>query len=278
MSKHVISILPLAALLTVAAVAASEAAQAQQRHLDYEREDWCERAHDNNRGDRAVYCEVREETLAAGREVIVVDGSPNGGIAITGWDRDEILVQARVTAHARSEDEAEDLATQVEIDYGNTIRADGPRSRRRSHWSVSYRIFAPHESNLRLETTNGGIHISEINGGIDFETTNGGVDLYALSGDVRGRTTNGGVHVELAGESWDGAGMDVQTTNGGIHITVPDGYSAHLETGTVNGGMRVDFPIIVQGRFGRTLSTDLGNGGQTIRATTTNGGIEIRRS
>ncbi len=274
MSKHVISILPLAALCTLAL---GQAAQAQRGHLDYEDEDWCERAHYNNHRDRVVYCEVREETLAAGREMIAVDGSPNGGITITGWDRDEILVQARVTAHARSEDEAEDLATQVEIDYGNTIQADGPHRMRRSHWSVSYRIFAPRESNLRLETTNGGIHISEINGDIDFETTNGGVDLYALSGDVRGRTTNGGVHVELVGESWDGRGMDVRTTNGGIHITVPDGYSAHLETGTVNGGMRVDFPIIIQGRFGRTLSTDLGNGGQTIRATTTNGGVEIRR-
>ena len=42
--------------------------------------------------------------------------------------------------------------------------------------------------------------------------------------------------------------------------------------------MRIDFPITVQGRIGRSLSTDLGNGGQTIRATTTNGGVEIRRN
>lgn len=259
------------------AVAAGVPLQAQQRHGGGGG-GWCNDYHSDR--SRVRVCEVRQETLPADRDVIAVDGRANGGITVTGWDRNEILVEARVSAWGRTEVDAEDLMATIEIDYGNTIRAMGPRSqwRRNSSWSVSYHISAPYESNLRLESTNGGIHIAEISGNIDFETTNGGVDLYAVSGDVRGRTTNGGVNIELHGDSWDGAGLDVRTTNGGVHITVPDNYSAHLETGTVNGGMRIDFPITVQGRIGRSLSTDLGNGGQTIRATTTNGGVEIRRN
>jgi hypothetical protein len=41
--------------------------------------------------------------------------------------------------------------------------------------------------------------------------------------------------------------------------------------------MHVDFPVTVQGRFGRTLSVDLGGGGATIRATTVNGGVSLQR-
>ena len=52
-----------------------------------------------------------------------------------------------------------------------------------------------------------------------------------------------------------------------------------FETRTVNGGLRIDFPITVQGELTgrRGLSTTLGAGGPLIRARTTNGGVTVRR-
>jgi DUF4097 and DUF4098 domain-containing protein YvlB len=97
-----------------------------------------------------------------------------------------------------------------------------------------------------------------------------------LAGHVKGVTRNGGLSIDLAGNRWDGEGMDVRTTNGGVKLTVPESYSAHLETGTVNGGMKIDIPITVQGEIKRELSVNLGGGGATIRAFTTNGGVTIR--
>jgi DUF4097 and DUF4098 domain-containing protein YvlB len=67
---------------------------------------------------------------------------------------------------------------------------------------------------------------------------NGGIHLNRVSGNVSGKTTNGGVHVQLAGDRWNGQGLDVKTTNGGVHLNVPANYSAHLEASTVNGGFR----------------------------------------
>jgi len=99
-----------------------------------------------------------------------------------------------------------------------------------------------------------------------------------LGGEVHGRTTNGGLTVELAGDRWDGSGMDVTTTNGGVKLDVPSNYSAHFETATVNGGMKVDFPVTVQGRLTKEMSFDVGQGGQTIKVTTTNGGVKITKS
>ena len=102
--------------------------------------------------------------------------------------------------------------------------------------------------------------------------------LDRLAGNVRGRTLNGGLKVQLEGERWDGAGLEARTTNGGVKMTVPDRYSAQLETETVNGRVRVDFPVTVQGQVGKRLSVKLGAGGSTIRASTTNGGVSIRRT
>jgi hypothetical protein len=51
-----------------------------------------------------------------------------------------------------------------------------------------------------------------------------------------------------------------------------------LETGTVNGGISLDFPVTVPGRIGRSLDIELGEGGATVRAMTTNGGVRIVRS
>ncbi len=78
--------------LTTVGCAPADAQQTRTLHDDQ----WCDHdnwEHDNN-GER--YCEVREITLAAGRDLIAVDGRRNGGIKVEGWNRKEILVRAKV--------------------------------------------------------------------------------------------------------------------------------------------------------------------------------------
>lgn len=78
-------------------------AQAQQRVA--ERDGWCDEDHGRDR-DRGFFCEVREMTLPANRTVIAVDAEPNGGIYVEGWDRNEIRLRAKVSAHARTDEDA----------------------------------------------------------------------------------------------------------------------------------------------------------------------------
>ena len=99
-------------------------------------------------------------------------------------------------------------------------------------------MFVPRRADLSVETHNGGISIAEVNGKIDFSAVNGGVVLKRIGGAVRGSTTNGGLVIELSGDRWDGETLDVSTTNGGVVMSVPENYSANLETGTVNGSVR----------------------------------------
>ena len=228
--------------------------------------------------DRAGVCEVREFTMPASGGIVQVDASPNGGIKVEGGTRADILVQAKVVATAATEARAREIAKAVQVSVGgNTVQATGPRGLDREGWHVSYLVFAPTHTSVNLRTVNGGIAISDLEGDIEFRTTNGGVKLARVAGNVRGRTTNGGVNIDLEGPTWQGNGLDVQTQNGGVKLNIPSDYSARLETGTVNGRIRVDFPVTVQGRIDRDLDTTLGAGGPLIRVRTTNGGVNIGR-
>ncbi len=225
------------------------------------------------------YCEMHETTIPA-RGGITVDGGMNGGIAVKGWDRDEILVrsQARVWDHDRTD--AKEIAAQIRVETAEGhIHTEGPHEswHREGGWGVSFEIFVPRQIDLTLRTTNGGVHLEDVRGRMDFDTTNGGVTLKRVGGDVEGHTTNGGVRIELSGDHWDGEKCDVHTTNGGVSILVPANYSAHLEAHTTHGGVDIGFPVTVHGRIGEHFETDLGSGGKSIRVSTTNGGVAVKR-
>ena len=246
-----------------------------------EDDSWCEESKHYDR-NRERHCEVREITLSPDRDVIRVDASQNGGIYIEGWDRNEILIRAKVEASARTRRTAEKMAADVTIETGRTIESDYPgkdsnRWKNKEWVSVSYRIYAPRESNVDVETFNGGVKLANLYGDISFDALNGGVSLMDLAGDVRGNTTNGGLYIELAGDSWEGDRLDVSTTNGGVELVVDEDYSARLEVGTTNGKVNFDFPVMVKGNLDKNISTTLGDGGNLIRARTTNGGVRVKQ-
>jgi hypothetical protein len=236
--------------------------------------DWCNQVD----GDRATHCEVRELTIGASNP-IEVDAGRNGGISVRGWDRADALVRARIVAYADTDADARRVASGVRVDAsGSVVRADGPStSGRDESWYVSYEISVPRTAMLTLTANNGGIVIEDFRGTANFHTRNGGIVLRDVGGDIKGETTNGGVTVDVAGDHWDGAGLDVTTRNGGVNIRLPEHYSAEIEVGTTHGRLNVAVPMTVQGTIGRTLTTTLGAGGAKLRAITTNGGVSIRR-
>ena len=157
--------------------------------------------------DRDRFCMVLEgEFDDAGR--VVLDGGMNGGVQVEGWSRSGVEVRAKVWANARSAERAREIADDVRVSMRDgRLRADGPDTGRNESWGVSWEVTVPYETDLDIETMNGGIGVTDVRGDIVFRAQNGGVHLAGLGGDVSGRTTNGGVHVELMKD----AGMDVGT-------------------------------------------------------------------
>jgi hypothetical protein len=225
-------------------------------------------------GGRPSFNEVRETTMAK-PELLTVDGKKNGGISIKGENRSDVLIRACIQTWGDSESEVRSLAQNVKIQTGSVVQAE---SSTEEHWSVSYQILVPRNTNLKLIANNGGISIVGVEGNMDFETKNGGISVREVAGNVKGRTKNGGVSARLDGKSWKGAGLDLQTTNGGVNLYLPENYAARLETATVNGGFSSDMELTVklkEFRRGVNISTDINGGGAPIRVVTTNGGVRI---
>jgi DUF4097 and DUF4098 domain-containing protein YvlB len=239
---------------------------------------WCREDRSGDR-DRQRLCEVREFTVPAGASQVSVDAAPNGGIEVFGSPRGDIVIRAKVTAEADSQQRAREILSGVRVDAtASQISSDGPRGLdRREGWSVSYKLAVPTQTSLQLKTVNGGVVIQGVEGRLEFTTVNGGVKLMNVGGEVKGRTTNGGVDVDLDGPTWQGEGLDVETNNGGVKLRLPEQYSARLEAGTINGGISVDFPIIMQGRIDREIVTNIGAGGPVLRVHTNNGGVKVSK-
>ncbi len=237
---------------------------------------WCG---DGGNSDRPRYCEVRETAFPPPGGVLTVDASPNGSIRVTGWDQREVKVRAKVVADAETEEQARSLAKAVTVRAESTIHAEGPqRTDDRRSWSVSYEVSMPFDQVLSLSSVNGSIALDNVRSQVDFRTQNGSISLTNVAGKIRGRTQNGSVKVALDAPRWDGEGLDAQTQNGSISVTVPDGFSAHLETATVNGRVAIGFPYTpADENDKRRVTTDLNGGGAPLRLVTTNGSVSIRK-
>lgn len=242
--------------------------------------DWLARCRDGDWGDdsRAHFCEIRNTGFKATGGTVTVDPGENGGVHVAGWDLDSVAVTAKVQTYAETDADARDLAQQIRIAAsGGTIRAEGPGFRRHASWSVSFDVLLPRNSDVRAETVNGPIAVEHVKGRMELQARNGPLRLDAVGGDVHARTTNGPLVITLEGERWDGTGLDSETENGPVILTLPERYSAHLETGTVNGPMSMDFPVTLQGRINfHRITTDIGSGGPPVRAVTTNGPVTVR--
>ena len=221
-------------------------------------------------------CEMRSATFPLVNGHLSVTAQ-NGGIEVIGEDRQDIALEARVTARASSQSEANSILHQITIQTGATIQANGPHTSGLRNWSVGYKLLVPHRLAASFHTENGGLSLTALNGDIKGETTNGGLHFENLAGDVNLSTTNGGIRAILSGSSWQGTRLSATTTNGGVTVTLPSNYSAHLVANTTNGGLSLDVPNANHAGVHRhSLDANLGSGGPTIRFETTNGGISIR--
>jgi hypothetical protein len=242
-------------------------------------DDWLDNCRENHGNPYEKHCEVKVFQLGS-RSSLDINPGQNGGVEVQSWDRDDIEVHARIETHGETVADARANAGEIEIETeGGIIRASGPSMGRRNGWGVSFLVLVPRRMDLDATTRNGPLSVRNVSGRMNLEVINGPLALHGIGGDVTARAQNGPLSVGLTGTRWEGAGLDAETRNGPLTIRIPEGYSAELETGTVNGPLDVSFPLTVtlQGRVPRRIRTTMGSGGAPVRAVTTNGPASIQR-
>jgi hypothetical protein len=134
------------------------------------------------------------------------------------------------------------------------------------------------DGDLVAHSSNGHIHVDRLRGSLDANTSNSGVtaQLERVDRPVRVDTSNGSVDVKLPANF--NAGVRVHTNNGGITLRVQEPVNAELSARTSNSSVQCDADVRVHGDISKNhINGTLGNGGQLIELTTSNGGIRIQR-
>jgi len=198
----------------------------------------------------------------------------NGSVRIEGWGKNYVEVQAVKRALKDRQDlervriEVEALPTMV------NIRTRYPENNP-AGVEVDYRIRVPYQISLsHVETVNGNLFVSGVEGAGELRTVNGDVDVVESAGRFSGKTTNGDVHVELRRLAAAGA-MTLESITGSVALALPQDAGAVLDVRSINGEFRTELPLAMQSALGREFRGSLGRGGMTVRLRTVNGGIEI---
>lgn len=209
----------------------------------------------------------------------------NGAVHITGWDQNEVKVDA--VKYANSKERLDEAEIQVEAtsdtvsirtkyrDHNHTWDSDG--------WNnpatVEYTLMVPRSARLdEIELINGSLDIHRVTGEVRASCINGRLTAQGLQGRVRLETVNGRLEpqFERLGES----PIELSSVNGSVELTLPSDAKAELEASTVSGVIDNDFGVhVINHRWvGHELKAELGGGGTRIKLSNVNGHIEIHHA
>ncbi len=202
-------------------------------------------------------------SVTPGGELIV--DSDIGTVEIYSHDKPVVEVKLTLEADTRSEDKAERMFADFEVDYeqdGNDIYVYGEFYGRKKSWRfwesnrsslrVTFTIGVPKEYDITVETSGGSIYVDDLKGVVHAKTSGGSLSFERIDGPVKGMTSGGSITLASCT-----AEAELKTSGGSIRI----GHVAGDVYARTSGGS-----IIVDEVMG------------TIDAATSGGGIEARIS
>jgi Putative adhesin len=146
----------------------------------------------------------------------------------------------------------------VFMQEGNTVTVRcRPTIKEKFHWfggfenrnEAKYTIQVPVQFNARLNTSGGGITVSNLTGEVKADTSGGGLRFAQIQGPLTGDTSGGGIYVtDCSGP------IKIHTSGGGIDVT---GGSGSLDGDTSGGAIAVK-------SFKGPVSVETSGGGITI--------------
>jgi hypothetical protein len=215
--------------------------------------------------------EQRTEKLAQGSKLWVKNR--NGGIRVTGWERDEVALTAQIRDSGKRRVELvlqrkgpdldiEAMFQQPSWSFGLYISPrcemtlQVPRKLLGYFRTTNGTVVVENlDGYARCEATNGGILVSHVRGEVQVDTTNGSIEAHSLAARIKGNTTNGRIILEdIAG------GIRMETTNGTIRAHHLDGWGEGIHLESTNGSIEVEL-----GRATGDLKVENSNGSLDIK-------------
>jgi DUF4097 and DUF4098 domain-containing protein YvlB len=239
---------------------------------------------EGNASDRSYTEEFHQTyTLAQGGRIDLEN--INGAVHITGWDRNEVKVDAVKYAGRKERLEEARIVVNaghdyisIHTDYPDRVQiftdddTDNPAS-------VEYTLMVPRSAQLdEIKLINGALDVSSVDGEVRASSINGRLRAQGLSGRAKLSTING--HLDARFDRLPASTLELSSVNGSVELTLPSDARAELEARTVHGGIENDFGLNVRDHryVGHDLHGELGSGGSRVEIRNVNGRISIRHA
>lgn len=241
-------------------------------------------------GRPAARAEARTVIAVPSGKALDVSAAQSSGVRVYGTDRADFEVLLCKAAPAGADLDAITLTHDA-----GAVSVKGPED---GTWVGYLLIAAPRGAAVSVQSENGPVSLSGLQGRLQASSRNGPVSLESCTGDVdvqaqngpiqvRGdegrlhlRTQNGPIGVSLSGAGWKSGTLDASAVNGPVSLAVPAGY----RTGTVVESMGHS-PVQCRGEVcadaRRTWNDDgkrieIGDAPVVVRLSTRNGPVTVR--
>jgi hypothetical protein len=233
---------------------------------------------------------------------VTIVGAPAGSLTIEGWQRSEVEVNAEIELQAPTVQDLDRLAplNNVAIDEdANHIRIittgthdkkflkraakDFPKSLIGLPWRIDYHIKVPAMADLAIDSGNGPIKLSGVEGTIRLNALQSIADLSLTGSDVSVIIQTGTVNVSIPARAWHGLSAEIKLASGNLNLELMPSFSGDINAEVLRTGeVRNTFPGLeprerdsITQRFVRARA---GSGGATLTFTVGDGTIQIRQS
>lgn len=246
---------------------------------------------------------TRHESLRLGYGgTVTIVGAPTGSLTIEGWQRSEVEVIAEIELQAPTTQDLDRLAplNNMAIDEdANHIRIittgthdkkflkraakDLPKSLIGLPWKVDYHIKVPALTDLAIDSGNGPIKLSGVEGSIRLNALQSDAELWLTGTDVSVLIQTGTINISIPARAWRGLGAEIKLASGKINLELMPGFNAEitaevLRTGEVKNSFPGLEPRERNSITSKSVQARAGGGGATLKFTVGDGMIDISSS
>jgi hypothetical protein len=167
-----------------------------------------------------------------------------GSITVTGVNGSEARLEVYVIPNNNEHLSKEEIQQRLDQYYTISISASNhqlvatvrQKNSINMNWkrsvSVSFKAYLPVNVNTDIETSGGGISLSNLNGTHSFKTSGGGITVNNVKGKMKGRGSGGGI--DILNSSND---IDLVTSGGGIRAK---GCTGNIRLHTSGGSVQLE--------------------------------------
>jgi DUF4097 and DUF4098 domain-containing protein YvlB len=200
----------------------------------------------------------------------------NGNVEITGWDKNEVQIDA--VKSARDQQRLDEAKIEVEGSGDSVrIRTRYPEGDSNDDLaSVHYILHVPAGAQLhKIHLVNGSLQVSQFKGEVNAHLVNGKLKAQDLAGRAELSTVNGSSEVQFSSLA-NVQEVKISAVNGSINLMLPASPNANVSASSISGNIKSDFPIQVESGFmGHRMNGTLGSGGTRIELSNVNGSTHI---